>query len=297
MRLKLYRAPALAEAIARVRAELGGEALILSTRRVADGVEVTAALDNDQDNASPALDPRRLEGFRHHGVTATMARKLERGPLAFALSAALRFGSLPLGAGASPLLLVGPPGGGKTLTAARLATRLVMGGAAPVVITADGKRAGATEQLAAFTRLLGVPLLAASHPVTLARALARREAGAPVIIDAPGLDPFDANQADELAALSGTAAATMVVVLPAGLDTAEAADLAQAFAALSATFMIATRLDVARRLGGVLAAAERGLILAEAGVGPGAADGLAPLTPELLASRLMRIPAIPERAA
>ena len=107
----------------------------------------------------------------------------------------------------------------------------------------------------------------------------------------------DANQADELAALSGTAAATMVVVLPAGLDTAEAADLAQAFAALSATFMIATRLDVARRLGGVLAAAERGLILAEAGVGPGAADGLAPLTPELLASRLMRIPAIPERAA
>ena len=138
----------------------------------------------------PALDPRRLEGFRHHGVTATMARKLERGPLAFALSAALRFGSLPLGAGASPLLLVGPPGGGKTLTAARLATRLVMGGAAPVVITADGKRAGATEQLAAFTRLLGVPLLAASHPVTLARALARREAGAPVFIDAPGLDPF-----------------------------------------------------------------------------------------------------------
>jgi hypothetical protein len=42
----------------------------------------------------------------------------------------------------------------------------------------------------------------------------------------------------------------------------------------------------------VLAAAAAGLTLVEAGVGPGAADGLVPLTPDLLARRLMRIPAI-----
>ena len=47
MRLKLYRAPAMAEAMARVRAELGEDALILATRRVGDGVEVTAALEPD----------------------------------------------------------------------------------------------------------------------------------------------------------------------------------------------------------------------------------------------------------
>jgi flagellar biosynthesis protein FlhF len=41
MRLKLYRAPRMAEAMAQVRAELGEDALILSTRRVADGVEIT----------------------------------------------------------------------------------------------------------------------------------------------------------------------------------------------------------------------------------------------------------------
>ena len=74
-----------------------------------------------------------------------------------------------------PLLLVGPPGAGKTLTVARLATRLVMAGITPMVITADGKRAGATEQLAAFTRLLGISLIVASHPVTLGRALTRRQ--------------------------------------------------------------------------------------------------------------------------
>ena len=97
-----------------------------------------------------------------------------------------------------------------------------MAGTAPVVVTADGKRAGAAEQLAAFTRLLGLQLLVASAPAALARALARREDGAPVLIDTPGSDPFDPAQRDEIAALAGTAGAALAVVLPAGLDVAEA---------------------------------------------------------------------------
>ena len=40
----------------------------------------------------------------------------------------------------------------------------------PLVITTDGKRAGAAEELAAFTRILGIPLLIANHPVGLERA-------------------------------------------------------------------------------------------------------------------------------
>jgi len=77
-------------------------------------------------------------------------------------------------------------------------------------------------------------------------------------------------------------------VLPAGGDAAESAELAAALAGTGATLLIATRLDVARRLGGILAAAAAGLALAEAGIGPGAADGLVPLTPDLLAARLQR---------
>ena len=81
-----------------------------------------------------------------------------------------------------------------------------MAGITPMVITADGRRAGATEQLAAFTRLLGISLIVASHPVTLGRALTRRTDGAPVLIDTPGSDPFDPAQAEELRALAATAA-------------------------------------------------------------------------------------------
>ena len=128
----------------------------------------------------------------------------------------MAFAPLPLDS-ARPLLLAGPPGAGKTLTAARLATRLVMAGITPLIITADGKRAGAVEQLAAFTRLLGVELTVANQPVVLGRALARRQPGAPVLIDAPGSDPFDPAQREELTMLAATADAETVLVLPAGL--------------------------------------------------------------------------------
>lgn len=290
MRLKLYRAPTVTAAIAQVWRELGVDALILSTRRVSDGVEVTAALEAEVEAPPPAPLPP-ASSLAWHGVAPGLLARLEAGSLADTLAAAFIFGALPLISDAAPLLLTGPPGTGKTLTVARLATRLTLQGRPPLVVTADGRRAGAAEQLAAFTRVLGLPLLVADEPVALSRALARRQDGAPVLIDTPGLNPFDAAEREELAGLAAAAAATPVLVLPAGLDPAEAADLAAAFAAIGATLLIMTRLDLARRLGGVLSAAATGLVVTEAGVGPGAADGLRPLTAAWLAERLQADPA------
>jgi flagellar biosynthesis protein FlhF len=381
MRLKLFRAATMAEAMASVRNELGAEALILSTRRISGGVEITAALDRAD---SPALDeapihempfmhapaatpaaeqaphgpvqngpvqhrpvqhgpvqhgpvqhgpiphgparrdsaplrgPRPIEppasarsdaprlhaervgaglpderreaAFAFHGVPEPIGRRLMAGPLAFALSAAFRFTPAPLAVDAPPLLFAGPPGAGKTLTVARLASRLVMRGLTPLVITADGKRAGATEQLAAFTRLLGIDLIVACTPAMVTRALARRVDGAPVLIDGPGTDAFDPGQQEEIRLLATTAGATMALVLPAGLDPVEAADIAASHRQNAASLLIANRLDGARRLGGILAAAAAGLAMTEAGTGPGAADGLVPMTPEFLAARLMQLP-------
>ena len=302
MRLKLYRAAGVAEAMAQVRADLGADALILATRRVGGGVEVTAALEPEEDAAPPLRpfspgEPARLAALRFHGVPDPLLEGLLRGDLVDAMSRVVGFGRLDLAPDARPLLLVGPPGAGKTLSVARLATRLVMAGEAPMVITADGRRAGATEQLAAFTRLLGLNLIVASHPVTLGRALARRPDGAPVLIDAPGTDPFDPTQREEIAALAATVQAVVALVLPAGMDPAEAADVSCAFAEAGASLLIVTRLDITRRLGGVLAAGSQGrLALAEAGVGPGAADGMVALTPALLSARLMQTkPPAPER--
>jgi len=292
MRLKIYRAAIMAEAMGRIRAELGDNALILATRRVGEGVEVTAALEPDE--APPPLAPpdlARLAALDFHAVPPALYAALQYGALDVALTGAMQFAPLPLDPGERPLLLVGPPGAGKTLTIVRLATRLVMASVAPMVITADGKRAGATEQLAAFTKLLGISLIVASHPVTLGRALTQRQHAVPVLIDTPGYDPFDPSQLDELAALAATADAAVVLVLPAGLDVAEATDLALAYASAGAKLLVATRLDLAHRLGGILAAsAGANLALTEAGIGPGAADGLLPITPGWLAARLLAIP-------
>lgn len=276
-------------AMAQVRSNLGPDALILSTRRVGDGVEVTAALDDTPDLPPPAAvfrpNPARDAALQWHGVPERLIAALPTGPLPQSLASTLRFGALPIGEGAR-LLVAGPPGAGKTLTIAKLATRLVLAGKQPLVVTADGQRAGAPEQLAAYTRLLGLTLVVADTPLPLSRAMARREADAPVLIDTPGLDPFDPAARDELLGLSAIAGAVTVMVLPAGLDVAEAHELAEAFAEAGATLVVPTRLDLSRRLGGVLAAAFTGLTLTEAGVGPGAADGLRPLTPDYLAGRL-----------
>ena len=287
MRLKLFRAPTVAAAMAQVRAELGADALILATRRVGSGVEITAALEPAAAAApAPAPDPARMDRLRWHGVPSALANQLATGPLEAALAATLRFSAFDFGPACPPLLFAGPPGAGKTLTVARLATRLVLAGQAPMVISADGDRAGAAEQLAAFTRLLGLMLVAAPDALTLSRAMTRRPPGLPVLIDAPGIDPFSPGAQATVASLAATAGATIALVIPAGLDPAEAADMAAAFKAAGATALVTTRLDVARRLGGVLAAATAGLSMAEAGIGPGAADGLVPLTPALLAGRL-----------
>ena len=93
---------------------------------------------------------------------------------------------------------------------------------------------------------------------------------------------------EQLQAIAATAQAAVTLVLPAGLCVEEAADLARGYARAGARHLVATRIDLARRLGSGPAAAQAGrLSLAEAGIGPGAADGLTPLTPEFLAERLL----------
>ncbi|WP_338663433.1 hypothetical protein VQH23_25260 [Pararoseomonas sp. SCSIO 73927] len=287
--------------MAELRLALGPDALILSTRRTASGVEVTAALEPAEEEPPPppplplpAAAPAAADPLARHNIPPALRGRIGAGGAA-CLAAAFRFAALP-DAAARPLALVGPPGAGKTLTVAKLATRMVMRGARPLVVTADSQRAGAAEQIAAFTRVLGIPLVAAGTGAGLAAAMAGRQAGQPLLLDTAGCDPFDPAQAEQLLALLRVTDAAPVLVLPAGLDAEEAMEAARAFSALGARHLLPTRLDGARRLGGVLAAALAGpLALTEAGTGPGAADGLTPLTPAGLAERLQG-PARPRAA-
>jgi flagellar biosynthesis protein FlhF len=224
-----------------------------------------------------------------HGIPAELRDRLLAGPLEAMLAAALRFGRLPE-LGSRPLLLVGPPGAGKTLTTMKLAARHVLGGGAPpLIINTDHQRPGAAGQLAGVTELLKASLVQAQTPAAALQAIALRPPGGAVLIDTPGVDPFDTEQARLLLSLIATTRPHVALVLPSGLDPAEASELGRAFHALGATYLVPTRLDASRRLGGILAAAATAnLVLSEAGASNLISEGLMSLSSEWLAERLRR---------
>ena len=221
--------------------------------------------------------------------------------LATALAATLKFHALaatgesaPNGTTARHILLLGPPGAGKTAMVGKLAARAALAGKRVAIITTDLARAGGVAQLQAYTSSLRIPLVQVEDVHALPDALAVHAACELVFVDTTGRNPADAADAAEAKLLVKcvvgrvpTAAAT-VLVLPAGLDAADGAELATAFKALGATHLLTTRLDLARRLGSLLAVAhDSRLLLCEASASPGIADGLTPLDAASLAERLL----------
>lgn len=268
MKLRRFTGADTAEAMAAARAALGQEALVLEQRRVRGGVEITAAIERDTiarlEDDPLANDPPTTDMLLRHGVPEPLARILALSPLA--LPSRLRFGPLPEG----PLMLVGPPGAGKTLATIRLATAALLAGAPPRVACVDTRRAGG--ELLALLAVLGL----APHD----------DAATAEIVDTAGIDIFDAASRAELP----HTAATRVLVLPADLDPHSAAETAGAWRAWGCTHLLATRLDLTPRLGALLAAADTGLVLTLASLSAASGAAMTRLTAPFLARRLARAP-------
>jgi flagellar biosynthesis protein FlhF len=184
-------------------------------------------------------------------------------------------------------MLIGPPGVGKTTVAAKLIVGAHRRGRKILAVSCDLLRAGGIDQLQAFTRILGLTLETAETPQDLAGIVGAAN-GSDVVIDTAGTSPLSARHMGALAAFVDAARAEPLLVLAAGSDAMEAGDVATAFAGIGCRRIIATRLDVARRLGALLSAADIGrLAFAGATAGAEVAEAVSPLSPLSLARLLL----------
>ena len=321
-----------------VRAELGEDAVILSSQRSRRGIEVKAAAERRPDTAHGAdaavqrlaaleeeLERRLLAAVAQPDNTRTLAvrdpwteesvaaklrfHELGSGFIADLMDDAARLGPAagpeslgqaldrhiafaPLPAEPDgPIVLIGQPGAGKTAAAAKIAVRAVLAGRAATLITTDPS-AGAHAQIAAFADLIRLPVESATDAATLAPLVARLNAensARALVIDTQGVNPFDRAELSELRTLLNACGPTAEPVLVAHAQGGrDLEDQALIFKAIGARRLIVTRLDITRRLGGMLTAARTaGLALAQASSTPYIAETLEPLNPFALARRLL----------
>jgi flagellar biosynthesis protein FlhF len=325
MRLKSFHAATMNEAMAAVRDALGDDAIIVAARDEDGGVRITAAIEqleaaNDAPPAATAemWDPTR--GLAETDITEDLSDLLYRHGvpariLDQMMTAAMHHGAAPdlkslltavlrdllpfeplVPTAARPVILVGPPGVGKTLTIAKLATQAHMREQNISVFTTDVVRAGGVEQLEAFTKILGLSLVAAETPAALADGVdAMQSQSDLILIDSAGYNPFEVDDMAQLVtllkAMGGLKAVDAVLVLPAGSDPQEAFDMAEIYQHLGIKRLILTKLDCARRLGGVITACLTGPFqLLAYSQSSDVAGGILPLSPETFADILLSAP-------
>ena len=102
--------------------------------------------------------------------------------------------------------LVGPTGVGKTTTTAKIAARYVMrhGSSNLALITTDGYRIGAEEQLRIYGKILGVMVHSVKDEVDLNLALNQLKSKHMVLIDTVGMSQRDQKVSEQIAMLSAT---------------------------------------------------------------------------------------------
>ena len=319
MRMKMFAAESFDAAKALIFAEMGDDAIILSEREVEGGVEVRAAIDKstrmNDDPMFLSLDDKRPTAFRRenplrqrvrdsllwHGAPTSFAERIaesagmeaEQGTepgdaMARGLSVFAKFDPLPAMPD-SNIILVGPPGHGRTSVAAKLTRRaaLTNGRLLPVAADLDGTAGG--EQLAAYLELEKQNIRNAGTPDQLFTMLSDiKRNGQRCVIDLPSINPFDADDMASLKDLILAVDAEPVLVMSAEGHPDDLAEAARAFGKSGVRRAVLTKLDVVRRRGGAVAAlASANIAFSHLAVTPFIGGGLIPAAPGRLSSLLL----------
>jgi flagellar biosynthesis protein FlhF len=188
-------------------------------------------------------------------------------------------------------VFIGPPGVGKTTTIAKIAAQERAGTRRRrlALVSADGFRPGAMEQLRCYAHVLGAPFRAVRSPSDLGAALdaARHTA----FVDTPGRSPSDSELTDLLAVFEPRRDVRTHLVLAASTAPASANRLLDTYTPLKPSRVVITKLDEAESvlpLFNVLR--ERGLPISYLAMGQRVPEDLERATPASLAAALLQEP-------
>ncbi len=327
MRLKIFTADNMKAALAQVREALGDDAIIINSDEENGKVKITAALEVPaakirpitarKPKPKPAPVQRSLRDLEqedqtnsvslsyflaHHGVEKSMMTRLLETAASFdepqnidalakALDIMFNFNPINNDYQKRPIMLVGPPGVGKTVTTAKLASQAVLSGKTVRLINTDTIRTGGTAQLEGYAEVLKTSLVEAPEPDLLRTAVeVGRNPDDLVIIDTMGYNPFDKGEMTDLQNFTKAYDVEPILVIAAGTDPMEAQEISETYAALGVRRFIATRLDVARRYASLLAtAASMDLAFAGVGITPYLDKGIEHVDAMSLAQLLTRV--------
>jgi len=159
------------------------------------------------------------------------------------------------------IALVGPTGVGKTTTIAKLASRFVLrhGHRKLALVSTDGYRIGAQEQLNSYARILDVTVRSASTSEELDLVLNSLADKQLVLIDTAGMSQRDVNLSEQLSLLSsGNRPVSSFLTLSATTQQPALEQSIKAFGSSALAGCILTKVDEAASLGGVLSAVIHG---------------------------------------
>lgn len=286
MALRVFEAPTQSQAMAAMAAELGPDALIVNGHSANGQFRLTASTTLDEPDLAQLLAPppaplsdgalewmvdfHRLTDEAKRRFFETAAAVDLSGPdlIEASLNELIRFDPLPWIANQRPMALVGMPGAGKTACCARLALAARLQGQTPLVVSLDRQKTGGTAQLEGLLDAMDLKLAEPSAKCT---------PGQPVIIDTAGVNPFSSKDMAALAHQLDVLGVDPVLIFDANMDAADANDLAQQFEAIGVTRAIVTKLDLSRRLGGVLSLALGEIRLCGTTISPMIAKPVLPL--------------------
>lgn len=296
---RLVRVTAATERPAAAPAPTESGASALSERRPA---VTTRRHRSPDDSARAGVIARLMAAGMDASLAAAVAARMTdaecRGGSERAIIRALTAELEPLAGAPSDFerceVFVGPPGVGKTTTIAKIAAQeRVRRRRSLNLVSADGFRAGAIEQLRGYAEVLAVAFRAARTAEDLQQALAH--ARHPVLVDTAGRSAADVDEAGMLDVICRQRHVRTHLVLAADTSPTAARRVFDRYAHLQPSCVVITRLDECDSLTPLLGVVrDQGLPVSFLTNGQRIPEDLWRATPASLAAALLREPAMEE---